>query len=255
MEPGTVFILETRSLGVNIRASWNEIVVHSNPSGRSRIVQVKLNPYVIQGENLGSAIFRPAEVPSEGGKAPGRPYVRLRAMRGQMGLTAQTVLSEFHWRAGEGPFPVAWRDTIRITEAFGRWLWEAAPRVAPGATDRRAILTVTNRLRNALAVADPATVSEMFAVKNEEMARALDLSAGEVAAAMQNSFGPFFAASGRRMEPLAEAGIQFAVQAQGRLVGVNDLDGGPALRGNAENVHVQVPITLTCAGDQWVIVR
>ena len=255
MEPGTLFILEIRSLGVDVAATWNDIPVYSNPSGRGRIAQIKLNPQVVEGENQGRAILRPAEIVAEKGKAPGQPYLRLRVIRARIGQTDQSVLSEFSWRAEQGPLPPGWRASIPIGEAFGSWLWEAAPRIAPTAEDRQAILSLLERLRNALAAADAATVAEMFAAKNEEMARALDLPSADVAAAMDSFFAPFFGAAGRRMEPIDPVDIELAVQAQGRLIHVVHRDGGPALRGSTDSARIEVPVTVTRSGNQWVIVR
>jgi len=255
MEPGTLFILEIRSLGVNIAATWNDIPVYSNPSGRGRIAQIKLNPQVVEGENEGRAILRPAEVVTEKGKAPGQPYLRLRVIRGRIGQTDQSVLSEFVWRAELGPLPPGWRDSIPIGEAFGRWLWEAAPRVAPTTADRQAILSLVERLRNAVVAADAATVAETFAAKNAEMARALDLPSADVAADMDSFFAPFFGAASRRMAAIDPEDIELAVQAQGRLIQVVRRDGGPALRGSTDSARIEVPVTVTRSGDQWVIVR
>src|ERR1035437_3441780 len=68
-------------------------------------------------------------------------------------------------RAGGGRGPAgagARRARGRVGEAFGRWRWEAAPRLAPNTADRAAILSLLDRLRAALETADTATVNEIF---------------------------------------------------------------------------------------------
>ncbi len=255
MNPGTLFVLEVRSRGVGVACTWNGVEVYAKNLGRTSIAQTKLNPWVIEGENEGRAIFRPVEVPARGGEAPGSSFLLLRVIRGRQGERTETVLSEFEWRAGQGPFPRAWRDTVRIGEAFGRWLWEAAPRAPLDALGRQAILALLNRLRDSMLNADAPAVAEMFRVKNEEMSRALGLDPVEVQTGMSGFLAPFFAAADRRLEPLVEAGLQFREQAQGRLVAILHPDGGAAIRGVASGVSLEIPVSVTRSGRQWVIVR
>src|ERR1035437_6358029 len=190
-----LFVLEIRSVGVGVRARWNEVAVYANPSGAGRIAQTKLNPYVVE--------------------------------------EAQSVLAEMEWKSDRGLLPATWRAPVRVGEAFGRWRWEAAPRLLPNTADRAAILSLLDRLRAALETADTATVDEIFALKNEEMARALGLTTADASAAMEQFFAAFWEQPVRRMEPLDDGRIELAVQAGGRRGGGGDRGGGRAPRGGA----------------------
>jgi hypothetical protein len=159
------------------------------------------------------------------------------------------------WKSDRGRLPATWRATVRVGEAFGRWAWEAAPRLSPNTADRAAILSLIDRLRVALETADSVTVREIFALKNEEMARALGLTEADALAAMEQFFAAFWGQPVRRMEPLDDARIELAVQAGGRLVAVVDREGGPALRGAAGNVHIAVPVMVTRGKRQWLAAR
>ena len=255
MDPETLFVLEIRSVGAAVRARWNEVAVYANPSGAGRIAQTKLNPYVVEGENEAVLVFRAAEIPPEQRENSGQPSLRVRVIQGRMGEEAQSVLAEMEWKSDQGPLPAAWRASVRVGEAFGRWSWEAAPRLAPNTADRAAILSLIDRLRAALETTDTATVNEIFALKNEEMARALGLTAADASAAMEQFFAAFWAQPVRRMEPLDDGRIELAVQAGGRLVAVVDREGGPALRGAAGNVRIAVPVMVTRVQRRWLIAR
>ncbi len=255
MDTEALFVLEIRSVGVGVRARWNEVAVYANPSGAGRIAQTKLNPYVVEGENEAVLVFRAAEIPPEQRENAGQPSLRVRVIRGRMGEEAQSVLAEMEWKSDRGPLPATWRAPVRVGEAFGRWRWEAAPRLAPNTADRAAILSLLDRLRAALETADAAAVNEIFALKNEEMARALGLTAADASAAMEQFFAAFWEQPVRRMEPLDDGRIELAVQAGGRLVAVVDREGGPALRGVAGDVRIAVPVMVTRVQRQWLIAR
>jgi hypothetical protein len=192
LDPEALYVLEIRSVGVGVRARWNEVAVYANPSGAGRIAQTKLDPYVVEGENEAVLVFRAAAIPPEHREKAGQPSLRVRVIRGRMGEEAQSVL---------------------------------------------------------------VTVSEIFALKNEEMARALGLTEADALAAMEQFFAAFWGQPVRRMEPLDDARIELAVQAGGRLVAVVDREGGPALRGAAGNVHIAVPVMVTRGKRQWLAAR
>jgi hypothetical protein len=240
---------------VGVRARWNEVAVYANPSGAGRIAQAKLNPYVVEGENEAVLVFRAAEIPPGQREKAGQPSLRVRVMQGRMGEEAQNVLAEMAWKADQGRLPATWRAPVRVGEAFGRWSWEAAPRLAPNNADRAAILSLIDRLRAALETADTAVVNEIFAVKNEEMARALGLAEADASAAMEQYFAAFWGQPERRMEPLDDGRIELAAQAGGRLVAVVDREGGPVLRGTAGDVRIAVPVMVTHVGGRWLIAR
>src|ERR1039458_3335594 len=96
-------------------------------------------------ENEAVLVFRAAEIPPQHREKAGQPSLRVRVIRGRMGEEAQSVLAEMEWKSDRGRLPATWRATVRVGEAFGRWAWEAAPRLSPNTADRAAILSLIDR--------------------------------------------------------------------------------------------------------------
>src|ERR1035437_10552272 len=140
MDTEALFVLEIRSVGVGVRARWNEVAVYANPSGAGRIAQTKLNPYVVEGENEAVLVFRAAEIPPEQRENAGQPSLRVRVIRGRMGEEAQSVLAEMEWKSDRGLLPATWRGAGRGGGGVGRWGGGGAPRRLPHNAGAAAIL-------------------------------------------------------------------------------------------------------------------
>lgn len=261
MSDTRIFVLDVRSEGLVVELSLNGATVFEEHAGGARSLQTKLDPYVIEGENVIDVLVGPPPPPPPGAPPlpPPAKALALRAFTTLWGVASPDApLASFTFDEADHALPEAGRARVaRLAftppEAHGRWAWQDAAPFGPADADDA--LAVVIEAHRALAGKDAGALDALTALKTEELARALDVPAAELAEDQRDHYEKLFAAPDFRVAPLDPTRVRFAAGAEGRLVRALDADGGPPLRAVAHGKRVALGLTLSRVAGAMRVVR
>ena len=254
MSPATIaaqmFVLELQVRGLRVRARLNDIVVFEGLVTERKIVQVKLNPWIIEGRNLITL-----ELAAAGTNGPS---MRLAVLRGEHGKEPgpEGRLASFEWERPAGAvLAEVWRTEFNAQAGFGRWAWQDAPEGPLSETDQSAIGSLIKAMAAALRSRDAAAIEKLLAVKNTEMPMALGIDAGNYAQGQDAFFGGLFSSSEWIVSSWDSEQLRITPQAGGRLATVTGPRGEPPISGSAGDRRFLLPVTVGRIRGEWRIVR
>jgi hypothetical protein len=258
-----MFILEVQAQGTDAKVLINDVEVFSHASLEPITKQMKVNQYVIEGDNSVVVQLR-SDVPqyADSVEKPPPLMFKLSIITGELGTApddADTVL-QYKWDPMETPLESGqWVEALSTsipgTDAYGRWLWQDADSVELTSDVRVSIMSHLEALHSALESEDLAAVQKMLKVKHEEMARALGVDEERVLSGHEGMLQSFFSADDWRLDPLVPEEVGLSVQAGGRLVTATSTDGGPVVSGSGGGRPFVLPVTLSRVEGEWKIVR
>ena len=256
-----IYVLEVQSEGLAAEILLNGASAFHEPLGAARFLQTKLNPYLVAGENRLEVVLGPPPPPPDGEPAPAGARSRafkLRAFRAEWGVEGpDEVLAEFTY-AGDPELPEQGRVSVielpfDAGAAHGRWAFQDARPFSPA--DRAAVVRVVLDAHAALAARDAAGLGALTSTKRDELARALDTPADELATDERAYLQGFFQAHDWEAAPIDADAMVLAPTAGGRLVQVTDASGRPPLRGAGGGKVLAISVTVSHLADGWRIVR
>lgn len=246
---GTYIIVaaEFRSEGVAFEILMNGALAMTD---RDAIVGhhfVKLNPWIIEGENtLSVRLALPDGATAPGGNAA----FELRVVQGEHGQPPgpEGLLLEFFWSPALSPplgpdFMDVFAGGPRPGQSHGRWSWEDATPFTPA--ERPDVESLVTKLHAALERRDVVAASALFEIHDAEMDRALDLPPGSHAAVFRAQLNGVFSAPDFRMEPLDAERLVLTPRSGGRLVDVRGPSGAPAVRGSGSGGPIELAFAVS----------
>lgn len=253
MTPPLMFVIEIQSEGVRTKVVLNDIQVYERVSGKSGMAQAKLDPWIIEGPNR-LQVFAAA---AEGGR--GAPRLELSLLVGPQGQLPEK-LAESHWDPAGKPLPadgfaLVWEHEFTPQRAFGRWAWQDAAPSSLSAEDRAGIVALLQEVHGAFQKGNTALLEELFALRNSEMARALDVPEAELSEEWNGMVEAFCTEPDRKLEPLDAGGLVMTRQANGRLIVLTTAKGGPPLKGSIGEGELELSMSVSRIGGRWTIVR
>jgi hypothetical protein len=254
-----IYVLEVQSEGLAAEILVNGASAFHEPLGAARFLQTKLNPFLVPGENEIEVMLGPPPPPPDGEPAPaGNRAFKLRAFRAEWGVEGpDEALADFTY-GSEPELPEQGRvSVIKLPfdagAAHGRWAHQDARPFSPA--DRAAVVGVVLEAHAALAARDAAALGALTSTKREELARALDTPADELAADERAYLQGFFQAHDWKLAPIDPAALVLSPTAGGRLVQVTDASGRPPLRGVGGGKVMAMSVTVSHLAGGWRIVR
>jgi hypothetical protein len=258
-----IYALEVECESVVARVLLNEVDVFSEWEGARRIVQTKLNPYIVEQSNRLEVLVTPM-TDDLGNALPGPYTLRVALIRGEHGVAPDDAnrIAQFTWNPSEfpaepGTLTGVWarQFTVRPEQAFGRWLWQDAPAAKPREEDARELVALCEIVHGALVRRDVATVMQLTELRTMELARALDLTIEEVREEQAAMFADWFAAPGWQLVPFDPTALAATPFARGRLVRITDPYGAAPIRGTDGERPFAFAFTATRVAGSWTIVR
>ena len=194
---------------------------------------VKLNPYVLADE--------PNEVSLEVAPPDGQPShepsaaLGVRVLEGAEGGTSADarVVFEQLWSQRDAPavgplFMSVLSAEIKTSVSYGRWAWQDATPFTPA--DRSDIEALVKRIHSGFSSGNYSALAALTKVRDEEMARGMDLSYAELEGHSRGTSANWFGADDYQVAPLDLSVMQLQPRAAGRLVEVTDERGLPLIR-------------------------
>lgn len=258
-----LYVLEVEAEGLVVQAAVNGCEVFSEWEGAARLAQLKVNPYIIEGDNRLDVALTPM-TDDEGRALAVDRALTVTLIRGVLGVDPGDAgrIARFTWDAGALPVepgqltPVWTRQfTVRPEQAFGRWAWQDAPAVAPTAADAQALVSLAGRAHAALSNRDLVAMRALTALRDAELARALDIPDDEMAADVEAWLRDWFSEPDWSMDAFDPGALAASPSARGRLMRVTDPYGGPPLRGGGGGRRFAFPFAATRVDGAWVIAR
>jgi hypothetical protein len=245
-----LFVLELQIRALRVRARLNEIPVFEGSAEERKIVQVKLNPFVVEGRNL---------LALELAGAPGdRPALKLTVFRGEHGQEPGpdgTLASFATEQPGGATIAEVWRTEFNAQPAFGRWAWQDAPDGALAEGDFAAIRSLVGETAAAFRSRDTAALTGILAIKNSELPRALGVDPDGFAQSQTAFWNGLFSSPEWSVPAPNLERLRITPQAGGRLATVTAADGDPPISGAAGERRFLMPVMVGRIAGQWRIVR
>ncbi len=258
-----LYVLQVETEGLVARVAMNGIDVFTDWEGASRRAQTNVNSYVVEGAN-GLEVMLTPMTDDEGVAIDSPRGFSVTLMRGEHGTIPgpEGRVATYTWREAEAPVEPGvltgvWgrQFTVAPEAAFGQWAWQRSPAIAPTAEDAAALIALAGEVHDALSARDLATLRALTSLRDEEMARALDMPTEEFAAEQEGYFAEWFGAPGWAMEPFDPAMLAASPYARGRLVRVTDAYGGPCLHGGDGERAFAFAFAATRVDGAWRIAR
>jgi hypothetical protein len=256
-------VLQVETEGLVARVTLNDIEVFADWEGARRITQTKLDPYVVEGDNRLDVALTPM-TDDEGRELPGERSIEVVLIRGEHGVDPGDAgrVARFAWKPGDipvepGTLTSVWarQFTVRPEHAHGRWAWQDAPARGPTAEDAQALVALAGEVHAALAARDAGAVFALTALRDRELARALDVPEEEMRDELIAHYADWFAAPDWAMDPFDPGALAASAFARGRLVRVTDPYGGPALKGGGDGRRFAFSIVATRVDGRWTLAR
>ncbi|RLB63246.1 MAG: hypothetical protein DRI90_07270 [Deltaproteobacteria bacterium] len=251
-----IYALEVQCEGLLVQVLLNGAAVFEEPAGGRRFAQGKLNPWIVDGPNQLEVLAGPPPGQELGQDAALKLLV-IKGPHGELpGPDANAV--SFTWNEADYPLEpdqmVRVLDTpVPVDEGHGRWAWQDAAPFAPG--DEGDIAALVMQAAQVLTSRDTAGYLALLDLENEEMSRALDVPAAELAQDISDVLREQFAADDWQVEPVDPAALRYAPTANGRLIRVTDDLGRPPLRGMGGGQTFETSLTVSHLSRGWTIVR
>ncbi|MBI4951188.1 MAG: hypothetical protein HY908_04085 [Myxococcales bacterium] len=259
-------VLQLSSQDLALEAYLNGVRVAQKLEGKPRIGQTKLNPWVVEGGNrLELFVGVPAE--HEGLAADARCELTLFEVPWGERDAVPSPHAHFVWQRGPEPPPRVTKDwalgapqeasvfraVVSPRQTHGRWAWQDGRPFDK--SDRTEVRALCMRVSDALVRRDADAMAELFAVKEAELARALDVPAADLAARSRAALEGSFADPSFGVTRAPPRRLLFLPRAGGRLLEVRGDDGGPPVAVSAFGATVPVDLTLSHLERGWTIVR
>ncbi len=263
MTPAILHVLDVACEGLVARVCLNDIEVFADWEGAARATQSKLNPYVLEGSNRLEVFLTPM-TDDEGRPVEGPRSLAVTLLRGEHGRSPDEAerVAHFTWNPSQipvepGVLTGVWARqlTVRPEHSFGRWAWQDAPATLPTADDAVALVGLVGEVHEVLARRDLGALLALTALRNRELARALDLPEEEVIAEMTEMYTGWFEAPGWTLRPFDPGFLAATPQARGRLVRVTDGTGAPPIHGTDGERRFAFALTATRYDGRWTIAR
>ncbi len=223
----------------------------------ARTAQVKLNPWLLEGESPFEVAIGPLgeEPPPDDARLFVRVY---KTVPDSEQLPFDDMLLYYRWDRRLSPLSktgltTTFRHSFQLREAFGPFAWQSAQPFVE--RDRADIEALVAELHDALARKDEAAILAMQQIKLEEYARALHLRTEELADEQRMVLQFYFQDDPVQVKPLARGQMQLVPTAGGRLVDVWAEDGSLPIEASFGGKPFEFPLTVSNLGGQWTIVR
>ncbi|MCC6522965.1 MAG: hypothetical protein IT373_09910 [Polyangiaceae bacterium] len=262
MSEYTVYNLEVQASGLVVEVELGGARVYFEGRGGQRFTQKKLNPWLLDGQNVLEARLGAPEAQAGGRRAAAAErYFRTRLIRlraGQDWPEPEDELFTYEWNPAKAPLPDEGMVTVLEHElalgpVHGRWAWQDARPYTDA--DRPDVLALVGAVHQALAARELEGVLARFAVQNDEVARALGGTKAELAGDLREFLASLFASEDWRMAPLAPETLGLVPSAGGKLVEVVGPDGGAPLVGRGGEGELELGLTVSRLAAGWTIVR
>jgi len=256
-------VLQVETEGLVARVMLNDVEVFADWEGARRVTQTKLDPYLFEGDNRLDVALTPM-TDDEGKVVAGDQSLAVTLIRGEHGVDPGDAgrVARFAWKPGDipvepGTLTSVWarQFLVRPEHAHGRWAWQDAPARAPTEDDARALVALAGEAHAALSARDVPALQALTALRDRELARAVEIPEEEMRAEQEAYYAEWFAEPDWAMEPFDPGAFAATAFARGRLVRVTDPYGGPALKGSGGGRRFAFNVTATRVDGAWVLAR
>jgi hypothetical protein len=255
MSPYRVVAAEVRAEGVAFELRLNGATCYRDRGGEAADHVAKLNPWVVDGENVFAVtVALPPGASPDGG---GRLMVRVLEAEHGYEPGPEALLLEWIWDPRAAPAEVApvvvVERPLRFAQSHGRWQWQDA--AAYGDAERPLVEALVGEVHAAVARRDLDRLADLYAVSDAELDRALDLPPGFQLVARTTGWLETLSQDDLAVEPLDPAALVLVPRAGGRLVDVLGPDGGPPVRATGGGRRLDLDLTVSRVGDGYGVVR
>jgi len=263
MSEHLLYVLQVECTGVVSRVLLNGVDVFADWEGAARIVQSKVNPYIVEGPNA-LEVMVTAMTDDDGVALPVERMLRVSLLRGPHGVDPGPAgrLAGYTWDEGQTPVEPGvltgvWgrQFTVTAEQAFGPWVWQQAPALVPQPDDAAALVALAETVHAAISRRDVGALTQLTQLRDAELARALDIPEEEFRAEQADSWAEWFAAADFVLDAFDPTALAAVPQARGRLVRVTDAYGGPPIQGGAGERRFAFAFAACPQEGHWVIAR
>jgi hypothetical protein len=244
----------------------NDCLVFRHAAPWLREAELKLTPWIVQGQNR--LEVRVAPLPEEvlgpiratGQKPPESLFLLgghiVSKVTGKC-LGANEVL-RYRWTEGESALPTVERAAVfkhrwLVPATFGPWVWERARPFEP--SDRTALLALVEQLHALLLARKLDVLATLVGVKLEELCRAYGFERDAIGQEHMRFLEAAVHAQDFALDPLHTETLRLELDAGGRLVRVLDAEGHPPLLGRANGRPFAYDLALSNVDGAWLVVR
>lgn len=252
-----LFVLEVACDAVLASVWVNGFDVFAEAKGEPRSMQMKLNPWLLDGANQLEVDL----APPPGGPASGAPEFQLRLVQGVLGTEPgpDGVLEAFSWDPSKEPREEKPRKVLNrrfvVRPAFGRWAWEVAERPTPEPEVIAQAIDTVEEIRRALEARDARRVGDLLSLKHREMARALSLSAFQIQTDLTRALEDMMQGPDWSIAPIEPAETSVAPRSERRLWRVRGRDGVAVVQARSRNRVFALDVVLARLDGRWTVVR
>lgn len=271
----TFYTVELTVANCDAEVWLNDVPIYRRGEGHGTFAGGPFNELVREGRNeltlvvgpgptppsslLGEGEHRARRPPPEGARAEA---IFARYPRGaSVGGPDRVVLARAAWEARDDGQPTFFPRVVgaaaAVDRAFGRWAWESAEVLAPGAALDEEVEAVLEELLGLLRAGDWWGLAARCERRSAELTRAYALAPGEKAAELARVMDSESAKPGWGLMPIERGRFALRVCADGRMVECVDAEGLPLLRcrPDAKGEFVSFPTWLARLDGELTVLR
>lgn len=262
MAGSPLYVLKFAVRDLRVQVKLNDIEIFADRAGGAQTGMDPINPFIIEGKNRLEVRAGGVPVPRTAKDGPEtKPGLRqgsaeFALLCGEFGqeLGPEQRLLRYSFDPRRTPLTTPRLTTVMaadvpVSRAFGRWAWQDAPAFQEG--DAGAVAQAVQGIYEALRTRDLARLEGLYRRKNEELARALDMTLEELEHEQTEHYHGLFDAPGYAVRFEDPAGLTCRAMAGGRLVSVTTARGeAPICIATSERL-LRLSLMLGYVDDAW----
>jgi hypothetical protein len=252
-------ILDLESSGLKVDVLLNGIPIVEERSLSTTRRSLKVNGWVVEGDNVLEARF---EAPHPGLNPPSAPRATITLRRAAAGpsTAGDETLVAYAWSAKDQPLAAGIRTTVLTRHlslhAPKAWSWVKAPPTPQlNDQDRTDIVALLRSVEQALSNKRSRDVVALQTLSLTEQAEANGSDPAPVLASYAGFLDARMAAPGWHVEPLAAERLQFVPLAGGRIIHIVGVAGAPPLVARTDDSSLQIDPYVSKVDGRWTVVR
>lgn len=251
-----LYVLELQCAGLHAVVRLNDVKISEYFPDAQVIVQIKLNQWIVEGENVLTLLVAAAAPALQ---TPDRHllaylFMGLHGKQPDAEAAAATFDPSGNLQFKAEPPTKVWEHKFIGNPAFGRWAWEDADSVRIQPSHQAEIATLLNSIRGALNSREGATLVQLFSIRITETSRALGISEARAKDNFSRAMEAWQAPQAP-LAPISIAELDFDSGAQFRVVAVSRKDRNPLIAASKSGSFSENTLYVSRIHDSWWVIR